>query len=265
MRKKFYCLLALTAVAAFGQKDQPSGPPPPDDPMQKKIINDAIAKARLYTKELPDFVCNQVSRRSEDLKGTNQWKTLETVNQELTVIHGKEEYRMVAVNGKKVNADSSRPGWTLEADDFSRFLAWTVDPKSETEMSWSAWDALRGHRVHTLGFRVTKEHSQWTFQKGKGEPITLGYFGVINVDSETGAILKLGLIATDIPANYPANAVTMELNWEYAKVGDHYYLLPFKAEYHAKEGKTGKTLTWNEVEYRDFHKPGSGAATAKAH
>jgi len=261
VRKKFYCLLALSAAAALAQKDQPATPNPPDDAMQKKIITDAMAKALAYEKELPDFVCNQVTRRNEDPKGTNQWRTLETVNEQLTFLHGKEEYRTVAVNGKKVNAESNRPGWLMPSSEFTKFLVWTLSPKSQAEISWSSWDALRGHRVHVLGFRVAKEHSEYVVQRGKGAAITTGFFGVINVDADTGAILKLGIIPTDIPAAYPVAGISLELHWEYAKIGDHYYLLPFKADLHSKEGKA---LSWNEVEYRDYHKPGAGSATAKA-
>lgn len=259
---KFAWLILVTAAAVFAQRDQtPQGPPPLDEAQQKKLIDETIAHARAYPKEMPDFVCTQVTRRNEDTKGTNQWRTLETVSEQLRFIGGKEQYETLHVNGKKVNENASRPGWVMPMSDFTKFLEWTFDPKSQAEITWSNWDALRGHRVHLLGFTVKKEHSPWTIQKGKGEPITTGYFGVINVDSETGAILKLGIISTDLPKTYPITAVSVELHWEYARVGDHWYLLPYRAEQHAKEGKA---LTWNEIEFRDYRKPGATSATAQA-
>lgn len=259
---KFFCMLMLAATAAFAQREpQPTGPPPLDEAAQKKLIEDTIVRAHAYVKELPDFVCTQVTRHNEDLKSTNQWRTLETVNEQLSFIGGKQQYEMIHVNGKKANENASRPAWVMPMSDFTKFLQWTFDPKSQAEINWSNWDALRGHRVHLLGFKVTKEHSPWTVQKGKGEPIQTGFFGVVNVDSETGAILKLGVIATDLPKTYPISALSLEMHWEFAKVGDHWYLVPFRAEEHTKEGKM---LTWNEVEFRDYHKPGATAATAQA-
>lgn len=243
----------------LAQRDQPTGPPPLDDAQQKKLIEEIVAKARAYPKEIPDYACTQVTRRNEDQKGLNQWKTLETVNEQLTYSGGKPQYEMVHVNGKKVSSDASRPEWIMPVSDFNKFLEWTFDAKSQAAISWSNWDALRGHRVHLLGFKVDKEHSPWIIQKGKGEPVQTGFFGVIDVDAETGAVLKLALITTDLPKTYPIAAYSVELHWEYARIGDHWYLLPFRAEQHSKEGKT---LTWNEIEFRDYHKPGA-TATAK--
>jgi hypothetical protein len=37
--------------------------------------------------------------------------------------------------------------------------------------------------------------------------------------------------------------------------------VPFRADVHTKEGKA---LTWNEVEFHDYRKPGATSATAKA-
>ncbi len=251
----------MIGATALAQREVQTGPNPPDEPSQKKIIDDTIAKARAYEKELPDFVCSQVTIRNEDPKGTNQWKMLGSTNEELTFLHGQEEYRTVAINGKKVTGESGHAASVLTANDFATYLHWTFDTSAATEISWSSWDALRGHRVHVLGFRVQKDHSQLTVGKGKNA-IPSGFFGVINVDADSGAILKLGLVPTDIPPTSPMQAYSLELNWDFAKVGDHYYVLPYRADQHYKEAK--KTLVWNEVEYRDYRKPGAEPAAAKA-
>ncbi len=236
-------LLLLVAGHALAQ------PPDPDDDQKKKIIEAARARALAYSKELPDFTCRQVTRRSEDPKGLNQWRTLETINEQLDFIGHKEEYHTISVNGKKTENHS---GGLMRSSEFADFLTWIFDPKYKAEIAWSKWDALRGHRVHELGFRVTPENSKFTVSKGKGQAVTAGMFGVIDVDSESWSILKLGIVATDIPAHYPVQGVATELHYEFAKLGDHYYLLPFKADLHSKEGKT---QIWNEIEFHDFRKP----------
>lgn len=259
--RNFVITALAIGAAAMGQREVQTGPNPPDEPSQKKIIEDTIARARAYEKELPDFVCSQVTIRNEDPKGTNQWKMLGSTNEELTFLHGQEEYRTVAINGKKVTGEPSRAPSVLTANDLATHLHWTFDPSAATEISWSSWDALRGHRVHVLGFRVPKEHSQLTIGKGKTQ-ITSGFFGVINVDADSGAILKLGIIATDVPPTFPMQGYSLELNWDFAKVGEHYYVLPYRADQHYKEAK--KALVWNEIEFRDYRKPGQDSAAAKA-
>ncbi|HWZ31965.1 MAG TPA: hypothetical protein VNX18_11550 [Bryobacteraceae bacterium] len=232
-------------------------PLPPDDATQKKIIADATAKALAYVNDLPDFVCRQVTRRNEDPKGTNQWKTMDTVNEQLTLLNRKEEYRTLSVNGKKASGEN-RPGGLLRSSDFANYLSWIFDPKAKAEISWSQWDALRGHRVHVLGFRVKPENSQFVISKGKGQPVTAGIFGVVSVDSESGSILKVGIIATDVPASFPVQGSAIEANYEFAKIGDHYFVVPLKADLHSKEGKM---LVWTEVEYHDYRKPGAETAS----
>ena len=71
------------SAIALAQESQ-SAPNPPDEPSQKKLIEDTIAKARAYEKDLPDYVCSQVTIRNDDPKGTNQWKMLGSTNEELT-------------------------------------------------------------------------------------------------------------------------------------------------------------------------------------
>lgn len=231
-------------------------PNPPDDAGQKKVIADATAQALSYWKDLPDFECRQVTRRNEDPKGLNQWRTLETISEQLSFVNHKEEYRTLAINGKKTS-NENRAGGLMKSSEFADMLSWIFDPKAKAEISWSQWDALRGHRVHVLGFRVLKENSRFVINKGKGGPVTAGLFGVINVDSESGSILKIGLVATDIPATYPVQQVAIELHYEFAKIGDHYFLVPLKADLHSKEGKA---MIWNEVEFHDFRKPTSETA-----
>jgi hypothetical protein len=242
VRLALFILLGVIAVAQ---------PPDPDDDTKKKIIEAARAKALAYAKELPDFTCRQVSRRNEDPKGTSQWRVLETINEQLTFINHKEEYRTIAINGKKAAGDN-RPNGLMRSTEFADFLTWIFAPEAKADIAWSKWDALRGHRVHELGIRVVPANSKFTVNKGKGQQVTAGMFGLVDVDSESGSILRINFVATDIPANFAIQGVGYELDYEFAKLGDHYFMLPLKADLHSKEGKT---LYWNEVEFHDYSKP----------
>ena len=48
-------------------------PPPPDSEEQSKILDEAREYVQNYTKNLPNFICVQVTRRSFDPKGGNNW------------------------------------------------------------------------------------------------------------------------------------------------------------------------------------------------
>jgi hypothetical protein len=245
-------MLAWTAAA---QNDLPL---PPDDASQKKIIADVAARALQYTKELPEFACEIVTRRNIDPTGSRQhWKIVETVHEELTFAGKKEDYKTLSTNGKK--SGDGRPTGAVSAGDFANLLAWIFDPKAQVEMTWTNWDSVRGHRVHAITAKLKADHSPYTVGKGKNQ-ITAGLQAMVYADSDTGSVMRIAAVASDIPAKNPIQGISMDLYYDFVKIGDHYFLLPFKAETQSKEGKI---LIWNEVDFRDYRKPGAPAAAVQ--
>ncbi|HLX46216.1 MAG TPA: hypothetical protein VKR43_22375 [Bryobacteraceae bacterium] len=252
--KAIFWTISLAARIAWAQADVPL---PPDDASQKKIVADVVARALQYSKELPEFACEVVTRRNVDPTGSRQhWKIVETVHEELTFAGNKEDYKTLSSNGKK--GGDSRPTAAVSSADFTNLVAWLFDPKNQTEMTWANWDSVRGHRVHAIGVKLKADRSPFTIGKGKNQ-MRAGLMGLVYADSDTGSILRIAVAATDIPAKYPTQSVALDLQYDFAKIGDHYFLLPFKAETQSKEGKV---LTWNEVDFRDYRKPGAPAAAA---
>jgi hypothetical protein len=244
--------LVWTAAA---QNDLPL---PPDDASQKKIIADVAARALQYAKELPEFTCEVVTRRNIDPTGNRQhWKIVETFHEELTFAGNKEDYKTLSSNGKK--GGDSRPTAAVSASDFANLVARIFDPKAQVEMTWSNWDSVRGHRVHAILAKLKADHSPYTVGKGKSQ-ITVGMQAMVYADSDTGSVMRIAALATDIPAKYPIQGVSMDFQYDFVKIGDHYFLLPFKGETQSKEGKV---LTWNEVDFRDFRKPGAPATAVQ--
>lgn len=229
----------MVAASAFGQD--------PDAAAQKQIISDVTAKALEYLKNAPDFSCTQVLRHNVDASGTNtKWKLLDTIHERLTFVSQKEEYEVLSIGGKKPGNPENRPAGLMSLSEFNGLLADIFDPKAKAELSWGKWDSVRGHRVHEIGYKVTKDHSTLTIGK---KDLTVGLLGLLYADADTGAVLRITNVATDIPAKYPLQAVSMDLNWEYMKLGDQVVLVPIKADMHEKDGKS---LVWNEIEFRDY-------------
>lgn len=221
------------------------GPIPLEEPEQKKLIEDVKAKALEYSKNLPNFACVQVTRKNVDPTGTSRhWKLTETIHEELTYKGGKDEYTQ---NGKK---SGDRQNGLITASHFAEVISWIFDPKSKAEFQWTKSDSLRGHRTQTIAYKVPPENSQLVL--GKKTPFRLAFVGVVDVDADTAAILKINVIAYGLPKNQPISADSEEFNYDFTKIGDHFYLLPLKADLQSKEGKA---LMWNEVEFREYRKP----------
>ncbi len=225
------------------------GPAPLEEAEQKKLIGDVSARALQYSKELPDFVCTEIMRHNVDPTATSRkWKLLDTVHEEITYQEKKEEFREVLNNGKKTDS-GSRPNGFISPSDFSDFVSWVFDPKYKAVFQWTKWDSLRGHRVHELAYVIPQQESQLTVGKKQTRAQMIG---TVDVDADTAALLKITVVAMGLPKKGDVQAASFELNYDYAKIGDHYYLLPLKADAQSREGHT---LTWNEFEFHDYRKP----------
>jgi hypothetical protein len=232
-------------AAAWAQE----GPAPLDEPEAKKLIEDVKAKALQYVKDLPNFACVQVTRKNLDPTGSSRhWKLTETVHEEVTYKDGKEEYAEVSPSGKKSSGEN-RPGWLISPSDFSEAISLIFDPKSKAQFGWTKWDSLRGHRVHEIAYVVGSETSSYTVGR-KGMKAAMA--GVIDVDADTNSILRIAIVAMNLPKTSTISAVTSEFHFDFVKIGDHYFLVPLKADLQSKQAKS---LQWNEVEFREYRKP----------
>jgi hypothetical protein len=248
--KTFLTALVLTALNAAAQGSLADIPLPPTDAEQKQIVAAIKAKALEYDKTLPDFACLQLSHHSIDAKSMNQWKTLETVSEQLRFVNHEQQYTLVAQNGKKASGSEKRPSNLVSIKEFSDLLHDIFDPKVKADFIWTQWEAVRGHRVHMLTFGLKKETSTFTIGGSKG--IAAGLAGFIYADSETNAVLRIATAATEVPPKYSIQGTSLDFNYDFIRVGDKIHLLPLKADLRSKDGKA---QIWDEVELKDFRKP----------
>lgn len=223
---------------------------PPLDREQKTIIEDMIAKARNYDKLLPDFTCTQMSHHNQDPQSKNQWKTLDTISEQLTFSHGKAEYTVLAENGKKPADPAKRPPDVISIDEFSKMIHHVFDASVRASFAWTKWESVRGHRTHMITFVVPKETS--SFQVMKPKPFTSGLAGWVWIDADTNLIVRLLAAPSDIPKTASHQGESYDLGFEFTRVGDKVYLLPLQGDFRERDGKTQR---WNEVEFKDYKKP----------
>ena len=84
--------------------------------------------------------------------------------------------------------------------------------------------------------------------------VIVGYSGLIFVDRDSEMILKITLEGRDIPPNFPIQAASNALDYDYAKIGDQTYMLPLKAEMRMRHDKF---LTKNILEFHLYKKFGA--------
>ncbi|MGD1092318.1 MAG: hypothetical protein ABSB35_10035 [Bryobacteraceae bacterium] len=251
--QQFGALLALSVIACAQTKVPIEDEPPPSDSDQKAILDRITQNALKYSNDLPDFVCNRLTRRSVDPTGFSQsWRTIDTVDEELSFTGHKENYKTVSVNGKSA-AGSHRSG--SASYEFGDALSWIFAPNVQADLKWHSWTLVNQRRTQVFAYSITQPKSQFFIGASKNK-VAASIAGMVYADAETANVMRVIVIATS-PAKFPITNVTYDLTYDFIKVGGQRLVLPVKSDYHAKDGKS---LVWTEVEFRRYRQPGSDAA-----
>ncbi len=232
-------------AAAAGAQTALDDTPPPAENEEKKILAQITENALKYGKDLPDFVCTKVTRQNVDPSGTGQqWKPTETVSEELSYINHKESYKTMAGNGKKAASPAS-------SDGFGNLLAWIFDPTAQADIKWNSWTTLNKRRTYVFAYKVLQPKSQFTVASSKTR-VTVAFAGLVWADVDTGVVMRVTATGQS-PAGFPVQGVTLDVSYAFTKVDEREFVLPVKSDFRAKDGKS---LVWNEAEFRRYRKPG---------
>jgi hypothetical protein len=230
--------------------------PAPDAIEQKRILAEITQNALAYTENLPNFLCEEVTRRHGDPTGQENWRLIDTVQERLTYFEHKEDYKVVAVNDKLVTTTThDQLGGATSAGEFGSMLAEIFSPETDTSFEWERWATLRGRRMYVFSFRVRQSRSQYSIEERESRRrIIAGYHGLIYADRETGMVMRIRMECDDIPADFPIQQVSLDLNYDFQKVSDQEFVLPLRADLRSREGRF---LVWNQIEFHLYRKFGT--------
>jgi hypothetical protein len=225
--------------------------PPPSSLEQEKVLNKVRGYALNYVKTLPDFICTQVTRRYIDPSGLEFWQRQDVLTARLTYFEQKENYKLVLVNGTMTEQPYESVGGAISTGEFGSLMREIFEDATEAKFQWERWATLRGKRAHVFSYRVTQPHSQWRIDYEHTDHIYPAYHGLIYVDRDTLAVMRITLEADDIPASFPIQRASTILDYDYTKISNQEHMLPLKAVIRMRQGKF---LVKNEVEFRLYRK-----------
>jgi hypothetical protein len=225
--------------------------PPPSAAEWRKIIEETRQYAASYTKQLPDFICTQVTRRAVDRTGLGDWQSQDVLTTRLSYFDQKEEYKLVSINGRPSELAYEKVGGATSTGEFGSLLKEIFDKQTRATFQWERWATLRGRRTHVFSYRVEKAYSQWMMVYQETDRYVPGYHGLIYVDRDSGTVSRITLEADDLPPTFPISAGSTVLDYDLAKVGERDYILPLRSE---MQLRTGRMVSKNEVEFRLYRK-----------
>jgi hypothetical protein len=246
--------LKAAPAAAPAPKPKAVTIPAPGEAEQSQILDQVREYAQNYTKRLPDFICTQVTRRSVDPSGTENWVPEDTIMAKLTYFEQKEDYKLIMVGNHATDMKYDQLGGASSSGEFGSLLREVFAPASHAQFRWQRWATLRGKRMHVFSYRVAQPFSKWHVVFERKQDITPGYRGLIYVDSSNQMVMRVTLEAEDLPPTFPIQDARTKLDYDYVTISAQEYVLPLRAEIRMRQGKY---LSKNEIEFRMYRKFGA--------
>jgi hypothetical protein len=197
------------------------------------ILQSARTAALTYSKSLPNFTCTESISRFDDWSDRGAWTPVDKLTVEVSYSGEREDYRLVARDGKPTDQTLEAVSGSLTKGEFASALLLIFHPSSEAEFHWRRWEKLRGRRLAEFTYRVSLEKSRYLLKQG-GKSAIVGYHGVIDILPETGAVYRWS-VESEPPREFPILQSTTSLEYDYRKIEGAPYLLPVRAEMRSTE------------------------------
>ena len=230
--------------------------PPPDSIEEKKILAAITQNALYYTKNLPNFICVQVTKRYADPLGQENWRLLDVIQERLSFFERHEDYKVMLYNNQQVpELDHNKLGGTTSSGEFGTMLDRIFSPSSHTEFEWGRWATLRGQRMYVFDFRVLQRYSDYhIIDVTSGRSVVVGYHGLVYADRDSNMVMRMQIDCDGIPADFPMRRVSIEMNYQWTEIADQKFVLPLQAVLRSDQGRVGIK---NEVQFTLYRKFGT--------
>jgi hypothetical protein len=231
-------------------------PPLPMPSEQDQVLRAAASNAASYTAGLPDFICEEMIHRYEDIGGRGEWRPKDVLKVKLTYFGGREEYKLVEINNRLTTRgyDYESVGGAVSEGEFGSDLLTLFAAHSKTQFRWDHWTHLRKHTAHVFAYRIETVNSNYRLEFGykntRPAVTTAGEQGFFYVDSDTRQVLRLNRTA-DLAPDFPVRKATTLLDYDYVNVGGRRFLLPLHAEIRMS---TDYILTRNVIDFTGYRK-----------
>jgi hypothetical protein len=234
---------------------RPTGPPEPSEAEKRNVLEETREFALNYVKSLPDFLCMQVTRRSQDAHFTigseGSWSPLDRIIEKLSFFDHKENYELIQRNDNPLMGKTWEAlGGSFSRGEWATLLAEVFEPSTHTEFHWQRWGTLRGQLTHVYQYRVEQEYSQETISYQNTQKIVAAFHGFIYVEKGTNVVLRITVVP-EIPASFPVQDVDQTVDYDYQPIGTQTFLLPLRSQVQMRDGHIASR---NELEWRQYRK-----------
>lgn len=219
---------------------------------REALIDRAREEALNFIEGLPNYVCNENTTRYVSEGNVNNWHAIDVVTLELVYEAGKEDYRNIQINGKPVKGKVEDTGaWST--GEFGTILIDLLSPYTNAKFHYVKDSPLSGFSTSLYDFSVERQNSHWHIQFAS-QSILPAYKGSIWVDKKSARVIRIEMQATNIPKDFPEDAVETAVDYGYISLGaNDKFFLPTQAEILSCE-RGANACGRNVIEFRNYHR-----------
>lgn len=258
-------LLRRTLEEAERRRVNPAGSALPPEAERSELLSYTRAATLAAAAAMPDFVVKQLITRSYARGKFINWQVADHLSIAVSYrASAGEEYKLLSVNGQPPTVDAKeggtyeQVGGTSSTGEYVSMLAALF--KDETQAVFQAvdTDTLRTRRTVIYEFSVKKENSHLSIKAGSDRSVITAYHGRIWLDRETYRVLRIEIISTEIPPDFPITAASSLIDYDWVTINEQRYLLPIAAEIKLTAGSGDRAIhSRNEIRFRGYQKFGA--------
>src|SRR5271165_5445021 len=175
-------------------------------------------------RRLPNYTCGEIVERFSKSPRDRKPQALDTVRLEVALVEGKELYGWQGANRIAESELSTLVGGMIGNGNFG-LLPKAIFEDPATQYTYQGLESMANKRAHRFDYKVPRPGSGYRVKIGaSGGPV--GFHGSFWVDEAGLDLLRIELVADDMPPILGLEATSNTLEYERVPIGGADFLLP---------------------------------------
>jgi hypothetical protein len=225
----------------------------PDERTFPEFLEKVRENAMAYSDNLPNFICTQITTRSERTF-PESWRQVDNFVAELTYFEKKENYKVISIADRpaKTSTIENLQG-TYSTGEFGTSLLVLFHPRTNAKFYFEESEFINGHETIRISYQVPKETGGNTISYNRERKIIAAYRGRCWIDPESFQVVRLEEKSIDIPRDFPITRAERTVDYELQNIAGQKYWLPVRAEILLVEGAVNHYAR-NVIEFKKYRK-----------
>jgi hypothetical protein len=201
-----------------------------------------------YAANLPNFVADEIAKRSRSTTQSPDWRPYDTVEDEVTFRGRRAVRQQIRRNGKPWDQPfDALPGFKWY-EGFGTEITPLFDAQCPTTIEYQGRSKAAGRQLVEYRFRSPADGCfpflYFTYQRYN--PVRSGR---VLIEDPAGTVVQVDDQASGFPADFEFAGRDEQMFWDYVKIGENSHLLPVRA--HFLVSYSSGTRYRVEVEYKN--------------